>query len=56
VIPQPIDEVVDRDVGVRAHQDRVRDLPVLLEELDRLDNDTGLACSRWLMSVLLAKT
>lgn len=48
MLPESADEVVDSSVGMGRNEDRVGDLPVMFEEFDRLDDDAGLACPRWL--------
>ena len=48
MLPESADEVVDSSVGMGRNEDRVRNLPVMFEEFDGLDDNAGLAGSRWL--------
>ncbi len=40
---QPLQEVVDSDIGVGANENGEGNLPMQLEELDCLDDNAGLA-------------
>ena len=43
---EPLQDVINCDVGVRAKQDWIWDLEVLLQQLDRFDDRFGLSGSR----------